>query len=258
MFLNEWLRTSMNNPLRLLDIFKATITQLWWERKVVGGLLILVVFVNVSVDWLFFTSLRAEENSWIYLVFVIQALVYTLFSVRVHRLILGVANPVQGVLSWSRRETIFFGWFVIGVILFFIAGFTVTSAFVAAIAVAIPYRFSDSAVAIMALVASLPAAYLFARLVVLLPAVAIDQKQSIAWAWALTKGNGWRMVLIFWALPMSASVLVLDNWFISPLGKVALNSIFGLITALEVALLSTAFRALGGMTFFKLPHERVK
>lgn len=255
----------MNKSLGLIDIFRAAISHLWVERKIIGGLLAIVVSIDVALEWLqpSFAD-ENEETGWSVFVFVltIQALVYTLFAVRVHRLILGVANPVQGVFRWKSRETRFFAWLLASVLLLLIVGFLVVSVVLGAVAVVVPYDLSDSLVAILSALAFLPAAYLLARLIVLLPAIAIDRKQNITWAWVLTKGNGWRLMLILWGLPaILASVLsasASDFWIDNPIGSIVLNLILGLATALEVSLLSVAFKMLMGEVLVQAVADRIE
>jgi hypothetical protein len=126
----------------------------------------------------------------------------------------------------------------------------VVSVVLVAAAVVVPYDLSDGVVAFLSALAFLPAAYLLARLVMLLPAIAIDRKQSIKWAWRLTRGHGWRLILILWGLPTILisvfSVSEADFWFDGPVGSLGLNLIFGFATALGVSLLSVAFNVLAG------------
>ena len=50
--------------------------------------------------------------------------------------------------------------------------------------------------------------YVFSRLVPMLPATAIDYDPDIYWAWDVSSGNGWRLVLIICALPFLTGALV--------------------------------------------------
>lgn len=241
----------MNKSLRLIDTFRLAIGHLWAERKIIGGLLAVVVFIDVALEWLQPTLAdENEDTGWFVFVLTLQALVYTWFAVRVHRLILGVANPIRGVFSWKGRETCFFAWLLASVVLLLIVGFAVVGVVLGVVAVVVSYDLSDSVVAFLSALAFLPAAYLLARFVVLLPAIAIDRKQSIKWAWRLTRGHGWRLMLILWGLPTILisvlSVSASDFWFDNPAGSLGLNLIFGFATALGVSLLSVAFKVLAG------------
>ena len=247
----------MTKSLRLIDTFRLAMGHLWAERKIIGGLLAVVVSFDVALEWLQPALADENENTgWFVFVFTLQALVYTWFAVRVHRLILGVANPVQGMVRWKTRETRFFAWLTAGVMFLLIVGAVLVFTLLRAVAVVVHGDdLDDRVIAVVLALALLPAAYLLARFAVLLPAIAIDQKRNIAWAWALTKGNGWRLMLILWGLPtilvsalaVSAfAALSLEAWFNSLFGSLVLNGVFGIATAIEVALLSVAFKTLAG------------
>lgn len=242
----------MNKPLRITDTFKEAIAHLWAKGKTIAGLLVLVIMVDVTLGRLFFPLDEDAVSSWIFLVLVIQTIVYTWFAVRVHRLILGVANPLQGVASWKIRETRFFGWLMAGTVLLMIAGAILLGIVLGATAIVVEGDLADNVLVIMSTFALVPVAYLLARLAVLLPSVALDQKRNIIWAWALSKGNGWRLMLILFGLPITfvalseavSTTLSLDAWFESFMGSLVWNSALGFITAIEVALLSIIFKTL--------------
>lgn len=242
----------MYKPLQLVDIFIEAISHLWSERKIIGGLLAIVVAIDVALNWFQSSVTDNEDYGWWILVLVIQALVYTLFAVRAHRLILGVANPLQDGFRWKGRETRFFAWLLMATTFFPILGIAILSAVIGASAMVIKADLDDDwLLLILSVFAILPIAYLLGRLMVLLPSAALDQKQNLKWAWTLTKGNGWRLMLLLWGMPtllvFMYSVLSLDAWFDTVLGSVVLNSVFGVVTSIEVALLSIAFKALGGL-----------
>lgn len=239
----------MNKPLRLIDTFRVAIGHLLAEKTTIGGLLAMVILVDVLLDKLVMVIDMNAETGWLAFVLLVQALVYTWFAVRTHRLILGVAKPVQGMMRWKIRETRFFAWLTAGVMLLIIMGAAVVVTLLGALALIVADDdLNDRVIAVAFALALLPVAYLLARLAVLLPAVAIDQKRNIAWAWALTKGNGWRLMVILWGLPVALvsafAALSLDAWFDTLFGSLVLNGVFGLTTAIEVALLSVAFKTL--------------
>ena len=226
--------------------------QLWAERKAVAWLLILAGFVNGLLNWGGAIFLESHGIGWSYVLAVLQVLVYTVLAVRVHRLVLGVPNPIQGIVRWSRRETKFLGWLVVYFyfVLIMVAFGMVAFGVVADIVGALLPSANDSwgmTLGLAALV-SLPAAYLPARLSVLLPAIAIDQKRNLAWAWSLTEGNGWRLVLILWVLPTLVSSLLPDVEMSGLIDSTAWSLFFGVSTAIQIALLSVAFKGVGGFT----------
>ena len=248
----------MNGPLALINTIKSAANQLWAEKKSISVLLLLVVLVDVALDLLYPVVAENVNQGWLYLTSTIQSIVYTLFAVRVHRLILAVDNPIQGVVRWTNRETRFFMWLVLGTIVLFVVSVPLIVIAMRVMAVVSAGRLGDGVVMMVMLVALMPVAYLLARLMVILPAIAIDQKRSIKWAWALTKGNGWRLAMVLWLPPALMSALPLDMWLNNTASSLVFNLVFGLVTAIEVAFFSVAFKALGGLTFAELSPDQAK
>jgi len=96
-------------------------------------------------------------------------------------------------------------------------------------------------------VASLCAAYLFARLALMLPAIAIDRRVGLRETWQLSNGNGWRLTLLIVLLPWLVKVLA---WFLATIMSGGIASIivnttlYSLFLPLEIALLSVSYRRL--------------
>jgi hypothetical protein len=106
---------------------------------------------------------------------------------------------------------------------------------------------------------TLPGAYLCARLSMLLPATAVDKRQDMGWAWALTKGNGWRLVALLWLLPFAYAYLM-PEWDTveTPIIYLLAHIVVSATTAFEVTLLSAAFKILGGQFFEAPPQEQIQ
>lgn len=241
---------AMNGSLGVVDTITTAVNQLWAERKTLARLLILAGFVNGLLDWGLATLVESHGWGWYYVLAVLHTLVYTVLAVRVHRLVLGVPNPIQGIVRWSGRETKFLGWLVVVYFYFFLimVAFGVVASVVAGIVGVLPSANDSWGMALGVVLVSLPAAYLLARLSVLLPAIAIDQKRNLAWAWSLTEGNGWRLVLILWVLPMLVSALLPEVEMSGLIESTAWSLFLGVSTAIQIALLSVAFKGVGGFT----------
>lgn len=197
--------------------------------------------------------MTAEENlDWMY-VLGPQILIYTLLAVRVHRIVLAGRSVKQNWFRWTWRETRFLGWLI--VVYFFWT--LIMAPIVAGVGVASDFKLVSQGVWVDALaltLATVPNAYVFVRLAFLLPATAVDQKRNLRWAWELSKANGWRLVVLLWVLPMLIP-LMLQYWEPSNfVDFVAWEMAYGVITVFEVAVLSVAFKSLGGMSF-KTPSE---
>jgi hypothetical protein len=52
--------------------------------------------------------------------------------------------------------------------------------------------------------------YFLARLCVMFPATAVEKRPApdLSWAWQLTRGNGWRLMIVVGALPWLFSLLI--------------------------------------------------
>ena len=240
----------VTNALQLVDTVKTAVMHLWAEWLLIAKMLVLAGLVNGLLTWISSSMVENEEFRWFYLLAIPQILVYTLLAVRVHRIVLAGVGANKDWFHWTRRETRFLGWLVL--VCFFwmliVAGVGVASDFT----LVSHGVWLDSPLAIT--LASLSGAYVFARLVFLLPATAVDQKRNLRWAWELSKGNGWRLVTLLWVLPMIISLVAPDWESSNPAYFVAWEMAYGVITVFEVALLSVAFKTLGGMSF-KTPSE---
>lgn len=235
------------SPLQLSETVKAAVMQLWAERILILKMLVLAGLANGLLTWASSTMDAEEDLDWIY-VLAPQILIYTLLAVRVHRIVLAGGGVKQNWFRWTWRETRFLGWLV--VVYFYWT--LVLVPVIAGVGVASDFKLFSQGVWLDALaitLATVPGAYVFVRLAFLLPATAVDQKRNLRWAWELSKGNGWRLVALLWVLPMFVS-LVLPNWEPSnPVYFVAWEIAYGVVTVLEVALLSVAFKTLGGLSF---------
>ena len=87
-----------------------------------------------------------------------------------------------------------------------------------------------------------------ARLVILLPATAIDQHRNIEWAWATTKGNGWRLCLVYVILPVLMNLIRISVFNLLKDYPVLVFAFvfFSLyvIYSIEIALISISFKYL--------------
>jgi len=94
----------------------------------------------------------------------------------------------------------------------------------------------------------LPGIYVFSRLSILFPAVAVEKKVGWDWALATSKHNGWRLVVIIGLLPLvfgSFSVFLYGRHLIL---DVLLAFIGTILTIFEIALLSLSFKYLSENT----------
>jgi len=169
---------------------------------------------------------------------IIYSIIFTLFAVTVHRVILlgKQSVPDLGVLSYSSREWKFIWWSIIIGIYFILVALV--------FAFPISMLFSHSYLGFILVLSMTPAFYIFARLSMLFPAIAIEKKVGWDWAFKTTKNNGWRLVVIVGVIPIAvsfpASLLFDINIFLD-----AILIFFNLILLVfEITALSISFRYL--------------
>lgn len=241
----------MAESLSLLGTIKAAADLIWKNRVGVGQVVILAALVKSTMTWLVFEMLDPLKAAWLYSF--VSVIVYTLLGINVHRLLLIAKNPL--VFSrWSFRETRFLGWLIL-IYIYFALIFAGLGLAILPLSGTIEIPEGGWFVALIFFPLSLPGAYLCARLAMLLPATAVDKRQDMGWVWALTQGNGWRLVALLWLLPFSYSYLMpewsIETPFVYLLAHIAVSA----ATAFEVALLSAAFKTLGGLTYDRPPQE---
>ncbi|MBM0103361.1 hypothetical protein JM946_01330 [Steroidobacter sp. S1-65] len=105
---------------------------------------------------------------------------------------------------------------------------------------------SDMAMAVARL-AALPAVYVVSRYAICLPAAAVDRPLAPKQAWQLTRGNGWRLLLLVGISPWVLHFM--QRSFTSVFSAnvdyvVAENLLFWLLLPLEIALLSLCYQRL--------------
>lgn len=181
--------------------------------------------------------------SW--LCWALQLLPFVWFAVGVHRLVL--TGPEDVSRTWSSRETRF-AWLVIGVYL--VVGIASVTLALGAAVLGVS-AVGDGAVVQLVFVYLLlaPGMYLFARLALVFPAVALDTPADVNWAWDTSKGNGWRLTVVT-ALPLLAWLPMgnLLAWVGSELVVFIWTFVGFVVTAYEVALLSVSYRAFEAAT----------
>ena len=112
----------------------------------------------------------------------------TLFAVVCHRSIIlgGDSLPNRLGLFWSARETGFLGWTVAIIIVTW-----VLSIFTILVSLVSPFGQVITALAIATFLV-----YIYVRLAMVLPATAVEDSTSFDRAWALTSGNGFRIIFV--------------------------------------------------------------
>lgn len=246
----------MAEPLRLLGTIKLTLEQVWESRAAIIQIVVIVAAVKSTTTWIAYNFMEPLHAGLLNKV--IGLFVYTMLAISVHRLLLNAEQP--SLRYWCMREIRFMGW-VLFIIFLFTLTFTGLGGLISIWGGA-QFEFFRGNWTVTAtlffLLLSLPSAYICARLSMLLPATALDRKPNLAWAWALTKGNGLKLAILLWIIPFVFPFLY-SGWQIdTPLLYLAVNVVLSALTAFEIALLSAAFKTLGGMSLHTLPEVQAQ
>ena len=239
----------MAEPVRLLNTVKLTFEQVWESRAAITLIVVIAAAVKSTTTWIAYNFMEPLHAALLHKA--IGLFVYTCLAISVHRLLLSAEQP--SMRYWRMREVRFMGWLLL-ISFSFAFIYTGFGIFLSLISEKPFESYRSNGIASLFLLLSLPGAYICARLSMLLPATALDRKPNFAWAWALTKANGLKLVTLLWILPLAFSLLYSSWQTESPLIYLALNIVLSGLTAFEVALLSVAFKTLGGMSF-KTPSE---
>ena len=184
----------------------------------------------------------------IWAVYLARVIPYALFILTCHRIFLLGDNsvPHYGIWRWSYRELQFFGWLLMLYIIYYL---TLVPVFLLAwvlprLAGVDEIYFGLGPVMFMLVIM---AAYVLARLSVLVPAAALEHRPTIKSSWALTRGYGIQMFILVIILPWVFALIVnLLPWIEAY--RVMMDVMFTLIwivlLSLEVAMLSLAYRQL--------------
>ena len=138
---------------------------------------------------------------------ILIAIASVFFAISCHRLtILGHASiPRFGIYKWGGREWKFVGWGLV-VYFYYMLIFIFAGASISLLLPLLPEQNNSmSFFIIIGIFGILPAFYIFARLSLFFPAIAVDKKVNWDLIWAMSKGNGWRLVITSSLIPIIIS-----------------------------------------------------
>ena len=181
----------------------------------------------------------------------VQLALYALFAVNCHRLVLIGENavPEYGLLGWSLRETRFFGW-SIGLYVLYILAMVLPLLLVVIINMFFTTPGANNWLEYAQYLALIPATYMMARLSLIFPATAVDERHDIAWALKLSEGNGWKLTIVVGLLPWILTYLksLLIRMDANALEVFATSMAGFILLAIEIAALSLSYNELSGNT----------
>lgn len=168
------------------------------------------------------------------------------FAVRSYRVyLIGEQAPAPvAPLSWGLRETRFV-FAMAGIAFVFLMAFFV---FGSAAALFVP-KVNEFAGGRFGLILLLPSAYLAGRLLLALPAIAVDDRddvfQALADSWKMTRGNGWRVVALCVLLPGALA------WSFGEISRLSIPGI-SLVSAVAVWFVMPVELALVALSYLTL------
>ncbi len=185
-----------------------------------------LLIVALSLSWYYVKNFLPipEWLGWVRLL--IYLVLSTLLAVTCHRLVLLNLKNVNSLtaLNWSSTHTRFLAWLMAG----FLIIKMIIPMILANLIINLPI-FGESHAAnqflkkefisrfnYVVLLIEVLAGYLFARVSILFPAVAVDKKVNLKWAWNLTKNNGWQLFLIVILSPCLINGLIINMYSDNP------------------------------------------
>lgn len=241
-------------PLPVIAIIKETLLTVRQKRLVLFRALIVTGLAMAALDVAMRHGLKSVGWVSFLLLFALLYVIlgwalFALFAITCHRLVLlgETSIPRYGLLSWTSRETRFFGWGLVSCLY----GLLVIGPFLLATFFAVFFAdFADKETAkywvtLGAFMGSVPTVYVLARLAVLFPATAIGERRNTDWAFGTTAKNGWRLVaattLITAPFPLGMHALPVDH---SLLGDFLMRLVDYVFMAIGIVALSLSFRFL--------------
>jgi hypothetical protein len=185
------------------------------------------------------------------LIGLVHALTLLLATIGAHRVFIMPDDQVTKTkpLRWTWRETRFLGWWIVLALVVVLIALPLPILFIglnsvvpSAISVTEGGGYGEIILSSLFIIMY----YLLARLSLVLPATAIDQKgKSLKWSWRLSQGNSIRLLIIIGGIPLLINIFL---YFLPESEGIVLSLIYctvGLIVgAVEICLLSLSFNFL--------------
>jgi hypothetical protein len=177
------------NPIQLDAIILDAISNLWSNKLNFFRILIIPVLLVFALEYYRIHILDANKFGLRFLISFIEFFIGCIYAISCHRLILlgDDSVPSLGLRIPQKREFNFIGWTILTGLI--VAPIWILAAFFI-------FKFDFIHIQLKFYLAIIPAQIILARLIIILPAVALDHRPSIKWAWKQTSGNGWKLFLL--------------------------------------------------------------
>lgn len=233
----------MEIRLNVGKVFLGAFAIPWWNREMfIRALIIpLILLITLNLSWYFAREHVSEFLNWF--LYAIYGVLFAVFAVTCHRLV--ILDDRSGILQIVTNKLRPVPRFLVWMIVVSISAATAWAALSAAVLnFLIPSIEPESRLLSWTLFATkIPSLYLFARLCLVFPAIAIGRKVSVNWAFNRSKDNGWRLVLVVFTLPWIISQIIdlLYRVNASILETIVLQFIGWILVIVEVSALSLSY-----------------
>ncbi|MBK8815759.1 MAG: hypothetical protein IPN42_09760 [Methylococcaceae bacterium] len=236
----------MNNKLDVWKISSGAFLIPWRNRSdfIIALANPILLIAALKVAWFYAKEHVATSLSWgLYIFYIV---LFTMLAVTCHRLVLLKIKEVNSwfAFHWSWRETRFLLWLIttmlvsvgLTIILVGILGMLISSIKWSATLDADPTSFILGVVRIISF-------YFIARLSLVFPAVAVDEKATLKIIWKLGEGNGWRLVIIVGVLPwiLTQFPFIFYRANASVLETIVLTVLACMLLVIEITAISLSF-----------------
>lgn len=270
---------SQNDPLRKSMpswvILQEAAIQVWVRREHFGKLMLLPIVATVIVSY--FQNLwdqpQTEEQPLVQIfveaIFWIipYGIISALFAIVIHRSILldERTSSSRWIIRLGKREIIFTGWsFLIGGGVWGIV--TIGAALIGVLAGSFNLLYSDLfsrmeethpwlenivqtiVIALSGFTIGFLVSYFSARTSLILPAIALDRRQNLEWAWTISKPHTMRLAVLVGVIPIASFLFqTLGSIWISellwePAFEVLSAFVYCFLLMLEITVLSLSYR----------------
>ena len=234
-----------------LPIYNITINAFsfaWTNRKECLKVLSLPITILVIIDVLRTSFLELDEHIFEHLILlIILGIVWSLFSVTCHRLILVADKYIH--FRITMRELKLLAWIV---------GLTIIFMILAVFSLSIGMYMVDSSFNFwLYSILAIPSYYTLGRLSLVMPATAVDRKVDLKWSWSKTNNNGWRMFVVAGLFPwlFSAAYVLAYHEEATFVVKVIAHLISYISVAIGIFALSIAYKKLENQSDIKVYME---
>ena len=203
----------MNDRLDVAKVVYGAFLVPWINRQSFARALAIPVGILATLTLCSYYLGGHVPQAFHWLLYVAYWMVFTLFAVTCHRLVLldSARIGVEWLPHWSRRQTRFLLWFVAVWLIFGLVMWPLWTV-LGNLLHRIPGPWQSLHVKEQwdwaFRVSVVPAFYIFGRLCVIFPATALDRVVNLRWAWQVTRKNGLRLLLVAGALPWVMSQVV--------------------------------------------------